>query len=143
MSQGASPDNPTPDGWAYDLLLYGNDQIIRGSDTGTLVAFGAIAFQELKGKSLPHQHFGCGVLLFSVLLCAVVHFAVGGASVGRARTLIRGHKESRSHRMFRRTNNALAWVSTALQFLMIVVGVVLVLKEEPPQFLQDYLLRFF
>jgi hypothetical protein len=132
-----------PENWGYDLLLYGNDQIIRGSDTGTLVAFGAIAFQELKGKSQPHQHFGCGILLFSVLLCAVVHFAVGGASVGRARTIIRGKKESVGHRLVRKTNQLIAWLAAALQFIMIVVGIVLVLRDSPPAILQKYLLSLF
>lgn len=132
-----------PDSWGYDLLLYGNDQVIRGSDTGTLVAFGAIAFQELRGNSQPHQHFGCGLLLFSVLLCAVVHFAVGGASVGRARTIIRGSSEGRRERLMRRTNNAVAWVATALQFVLILVGTILVLKETPPALLQKYLISLF
>jgi hypothetical protein len=135
-----------PENWGYDLLLYGNEQIIRGSDTGTLVAFGAIAFQELKGKSSsPHQHFGCGLLLFSVLLCALVHFAVGGASVGRARTIIRGagSKESRSHRIFRKTNQLMAWIFASLQFICVLVGIVLVLRETPPPFLQKYLLSLF
>jgi hypothetical protein len=132
-----------PENWGYDLLLYGNDQIIRGSDTGTLVALGAIAFQALKGKGLPHQHFGCGVLLLTVLLCAVVHFAVGGASVGRARTIIRGLKETRGHRLFRQTNQVVAWIAAALQFALILLGILLVLRETPPAFLQRYLLSLF
>jgi hypothetical protein len=132
-----------PENWGYDLLLYGNDQVIRGSDTGTLVAFGAIAFQELKGKSQPHQHFGCGILLFSVLLCAVVHFAVGGASVGRARAIIRGSKETTRHRLVRKTNQVIAWIAAALQFALIVVGITLVLKATPPAILQKYLLSLF
>jgi hypothetical protein len=48
---------PTPesqhDSWGYDLFLYGNEQILRGSDNGTLVAFAAIAFQQIRGKSEP------------------------------------------------------------------------------------------
>jgi hypothetical protein len=144
MDPTHNPDSQgLPENWGYDLLLYGNDQIIRGSDTGTLVALGAIAFQELKGKALPHQHFGCGLLLLTVLLCAVVHFAVGGASVGRARTIIRGVKESRGRRYFRQTNQFVAWIAASLQFALIVVGVLLVLKQTPPAFLQDYLLSFF
>jgi hypothetical protein len=132
-----------PENWGYELLLYGNEQIIRGSDTGTLVALGAIAFQELKGKPLPHHQFGCGLLLLSVLLCAVVHFAVGGASVGRARTIIRGSKETRGHRIFRQTNQLVAWIAAALQFALILVGVWLVLKGTPPVFLHRYLLLLF
>jgi hypothetical protein len=139
-----NPENASlPEGWGYDLLLYGNDQIIRGSDTGTLVALGSIAFQELRGKGLPHQHFGCAVLLFSVLLCAIVHFAVGGASVGRARAIIRGSRESRPQRMFRRANQIIAWVATAFQFVLIIVGILLVLSEKPPALLQKYLLELF
>ena len=128
------PDHASvPEGWGYDLLLYGNEQIIRSSDTGTLVAFGAIAFQELRGKGLPHQEFGCGILLFSVLFCVLVHFAVGTASVGRARTIIRGTRESRSYRLFRVSNQILAWVATAIQFVMILLGIVLVLMATPPR----------
>lgn len=106
-----SNNQDLPDNWGYDLLLYGNEHIIRGSDTGTLVALGAIAFQELRGKAQPHQQFGCSLLLLTVLLCAVVHFAVGGASIGRARNIIRGRKESRGHRAFRLTNQVIAWIA--------------------------------
>jgi hypothetical protein len=132
-----------PEGWGYDLLLYGNEQIIRGSDTGTLVALGAIAFQQIRGKGQPHQHVGCGLLLFSVVLCAIVHFAVGSASVGRARSIIRSAKETRGARLFRRTNQLVAWTSAAIQFLFILVGATLVLKETPPAFLQKYLISLF
>ena len=132
-----------PEGWGYDLLLYGNEQIIRGSDTGTLVAFGSIAFQELRGKGLTHQQFGCGILLFSVLFCALVHFMVGGASVGRARTIIRGVRETRRHRLVRGTYQTLAFLAVAIQFVMILVGIVLVLTTTPPGFLQKYLLELF
>jgi hypothetical protein len=135
-----------PENWGYDLLMYGNEHIIRGSDTGTLVAFGAIAFQELRGgKHLAHQQFGCGILLFSVLLCALVHFAVGGASISRAKSIIRGStvKESTSNRIFRKANQLLTWVFASLQFISVVVGIVLVLKETPPEFLQRYVLSLF
>ena len=132
-----------PEGWGYDLLLYGNEQMVRGSDTGTLVAFGAIAFQELRGKGLPHQQFGCGILLFSVLFCAIVHFALGTASLGRARNIIRGSRESRKHRYFRVTNQYLAWVAAVVQFVMILVGIILVMTTTPPPLLQKYLLELF
>jgi hypothetical protein len=132
-----------PDSWGYDLLLYGNEQVIRGSDTGTLVALGGIAVQALRGKGLPHQQFGCGVLLASVLFCAVVHFAVGGASVGRAQIIIRGTRESRRHWLFRMTNQVVAWIAAAIQFVLIVLGTILILKESPPDFFQKYLLPLF
>ncbi len=107
------------------------------------MALGAIAFQELKGKALPHHHFGCSLLLLSVLFCAAVHFAVGSASVGRARSIIRGLGESRSHRLLRKTNQVVAWMAVALQFVLTLLGVLLVLKETPPALLQRYLLSFF
>jgi len=132
-----------PESWAYDLLLYGNEHIIRGSDTGTLVALGGIAVQALRGKGLPHQQFGCGVLLASVLFCALVHFAVGGASVGRARTILRRARESRGHRLFRQTNQVVAWIATAIQIALLVLGIILILKESPPGFFQKYLLPLF
>jgi hypothetical protein len=132
-----------PEGWGYDLLLYGNDQVIQGSDTGTLIALGSIAFQALRGKGLPHQHFGCGILLLSVLFCAMVHFSVGGASVSRARAIIRGWRESMPHRMFRQANQLFAWFAAAVQFVLIVIGMLLVLKDKPPELLQRYLLDLF
>jgi hypothetical protein len=132
-----------PEGWGYELLLYGNEQIIRGSDTGTLVALGAIAFQQIRGKGLAHQHLGCAILLFSVVLCAIVHFAVGGASVGRARSIIRAEKESRIQRLFRQTNQFVAWTCAAIQFLLILLGCLLVLKETPPDFVHRYLISLF
>jgi hypothetical protein len=136
-----SPEQP--ENWGYDLLLYGNEHITRGSDTGTLIAFGAIAIQELQEKTQPHQHLGCFVLLFSVLLCALVHFAIGGASVRRARTIIGRTGESRAARMFRQANQAIAWVSAALQFVLIAIGIFLVLKQKPPAFVEHYLLEWF
>lgn len=132
-----------PENWGYDLLRYGNEEIIRGSDTGTLVAFGAIAFQELRGDALPHQHFGCGMLLFSVLLCAVVHFAVGGATIGQGKRIIDGDEESRGHHLFRVTNQSIAWIAAAFQFVLTVLGILLVLKAEPPPFLEKHLMSWF
>jgi hypothetical protein len=36
-----------------------------------------------------------------------------------------------------------AWISTACQFALILLGVLLVLKESPPAVLQRYLLSLF
>jgi hypothetical protein len=130
-----------PDEWGYDLLLYGNEQIIRASDNGVLVAFAAIAFQEIRGGERPaHSDVGFGLLLFSVLLCAVVHFAIGSAYVGRARRLIRGQEETRRAAVFRRAHTTLAWVAGVLQLVCIVVGLLLVLLPQPPEFVRHYLI---
>jgi len=82
-------------------------------------------------------------LLASVLFCALVHFAVGGASVGRARTILRRARESRGHRLFRQTNQVVAWIATAIQIALLVLGIILILKESPPGFFQKYLLPLF
>ena len=110
---------------------------------GPLSRWGGIAVQALRGKGLPHQQFGCGILLASVLFCALVHFAVGGASVGRARTILRRARESRGHRLFRQTNQVVAWIATAIQIALLVLGIILILKESPPYFFQKYLLPLF
>jgi hypothetical protein len=131
-----------PEDWGYDLLLYGNEQILRASDSGVLVAFAAIAFQEIRGEKLPYSNVGFGFLLFSVLLCAVVHFAIGSAYVGRARRLIRGQKENWRAVVFRRAHTTLAWAAGVLQLACIVIGLVLVLVPEPPACLCNLFDRF-
>jgi hypothetical protein len=133
---------PTPDTWGFDLLLYGNEQILRGSDHGTLVAFGAIAFQQLRGKSEHHQNVGCGILLFSVLMCAIVHLAIGAAFVGRARRLLRGER-ARRRGLVRNFAFAIAIVAAVLQCVCIVLGLILILTETPPPLFEDNLLRWF
>ena len=81
---------PQPDEWGYDLLMYGHEQILRGSDNGVLVAFAALAFQQIRGgEPQPHYNVGFALLLFSVLMCAVIHFAMGNVYVGRARRMLR------------------------------------------------------
>jgi hypothetical protein len=71
--------------------------------------------------------------------------ATARPSIGRARTIIRGSgaKETRAHKMFRRTNQLLAWLFGCLQIVSILVGIVLVLGETPPAFLDRYLLSLF
>lgn len=132
-----------PDDWGYDLLLYGNEQILRASDSGVLVAFAAIAFQEIRGEKQPYANAGFGFLLFSVLLCAVVHFAIGSAYAGRGRRLIRGEKENWRAVVVRRTHTTVAWLAGIAQLLCIVVGLLLVLMPEPPAFLRVYFLDRF
>ncbi len=132
-----------PEDWGYDLLLYGQEQILRASDNGVLVAFAAIAFQDIRGDKLPHYNTGFGFLLFSVLMCAVVHFALGSAFVGRARRLIRRQQESRGQFLVHGASLALAWLAGAVQLSCIVVGLILVLSQEPPPLLRDLLSKLF
>jgi hypothetical protein len=54
---------------ATDLLVYGTDEILKGTDMGTLAAFAALAFQQIRGKVEPHHGLGCSILLVSVV-CA-------------------------------------------------------------------------
>jgi hypothetical protein len=132
-----------PDDWGYDLLLYGNEQMLRASDSGVLVAFAAVAFQEIRGEKQLYANVGFGFLLVSVLLCAVVHFAIGSAYVGRARRLIRGQKEDWRAALLRRTHTTVAWLAGVLQLLCIIVGLLLVLLPEPPAWLREYFLDRF
>jgi hypothetical protein len=123
----------------YELLLYGNEQILRGSDNGTLVAFAAIAFQQIRGRGALHNDVGCGFLMLSVLLCAVVHFAIGYAYVGRARRMIGQRHETAAEARSRRAYLGLAWFSTFVQFVFVIVGTVLILIETAPPWLQRWL----
>ncbi|HKB40306.1 MAG TPA: hypothetical protein VKD72_28000 [Gemmataceae bacterium] len=127
---------PQPEEWGYDLLLYGHEQILRGSDTGVLVAFAAIAFQQIRGgETPPHANAGFGILLFSVVMCAVIHFAMGNVYVGRARRLILQRKEKRRHTTLRGICMVIAWIAGIVQLVCIILGLVLVLMPEPPTFL--------
>jgi hypothetical protein len=116
-----------PDEWGYDLLLQGNEQILRASDTGILVAFAAMAYEQIRGDKLPRADLGFIILLVSVLLCGIVHFAIGGAYVRRARTLLHAREGERGAVRMRGGFITLAWVAGLLQFGCIVAGLVLVL----------------
>lgn len=145
-----APDDgaPAPAGEAetslgYELLLYGNEQILRGSDNGTLVAFVAIAFQQIRGRGEFHNDVGCGILLLSVLLCAIVHFAIGYAYVGRAgRMLNRAHRGGRDV-WVRRGFVHLAWFATLLQFVCVILGSILILIQTAPPWLDEWLNQIF
>src|SRR5262245_42094718 len=97
------------DDFGFNLLLYGNEQILRGSDNGVLLAFAALALQQVREDKQPHYYVGFGFFLVSVLLCALVHFLMGNAYVGRARLLIRKKRESRRQFTVRSTYVTLAW----------------------------------
>jgi hypothetical protein len=126
-----------PDELAHDMLLYGNEHILRGSDTGVLVAFAAIALKELKGDKEPHFEIGFGFLLFSVLMCAVVHYAVGGAYVRRAKKLLRSRKEPQWQVSCRGVHMVVAWLAGFIQLVCIILGLLLVLLPEPPALLRE------
>src|SRR5262245_19311838 len=130
---------PQPQEWGFDLLLYGHEQILRGSDTGVLVAFAALAFQQIRGgEARPHFNLGFGLLLFSVLMCAVVHFAMGNVYVGRARRLILREDETRWQGAVRGTYTLVAWAAGVVQLGCILLGLVLVLLPAPPAFLRAW-----
>src|SRR5262245_46466172 len=124
----------------YDLLLYGNEQVTRGSDNGVLVAFAALAFQQIRGgTSLPHFNVGFGLLVFSVFMCGVVHFAMGSVYIGRGRRLIRGQRDRLRDRLSRGAYTTLAWSAGLIQLMCIVIGLILVAYNEPPAWLSDVL----
>jgi len=123
--------------------MYGMEHLVRGSDTGTLVAFAALAFQQIRGKIEPHQSLGCALLLLSVLLCAVVHFAIGNAYVGRAKLIFKRTVETRRHRVVRWFSYLIAWIASVVQFVCIVAGTVLILLETPPAIIVKHILPRF
>lgn len=135
-----APGSPhTPEGWGYDLLLYANEQLLRGSDNVTLVAFAGLAFQQIRGKGEIHHDIACGILLFSVLLCAIVHFAIGNAYLGRARRMIQGQRESRRQHMVNQASFGVVWMAAGFQFFCVVIGTLLMFPQKPPEFLQRWL----
>jgi hypothetical protein len=126
--------------WGYDLLLYGHEQILRGSDTGVLVAFAALAFQQIRGgEPQPHYNVGYAAMLLSVLMCAVVHFAMGNVYVGRARGLIRGQTPNRRQTISSGVGTTVAFIAGGIQLACIVLGLILILLPQPPAFMQPLL----
>jgi hypothetical protein len=127
-----------PEGWAYDLLLYGNEQILRASDNATLVAFAALAFQQVRGKNETHHNVACGFLLVSVLMCAVIHLTMGHVYYGLAKRLIREQDQSRVRQVTDRVCLWVAWVAGVVQMLSLVAGLLLLVPDQVPEALRGY-----
>jgi ABC-type Fe3+ transport system permease subunit len=136
-----TPDpEPEPDPAWSELLAYGTEEILKGTDTGTLVAFAALAFQQIRGKGEPHHGLGCSLLLFSVLMCALVHLAIGNDYVGRAKMMLRRKNEVRPrHQLIRRAWYGIAWMAAIVQIFTLVTGLGLILLEKPPALVLKYL----
>jgi hypothetical protein len=127
-----------PDDRGYDLWLYGHEQMLRGSDNGVLVAFAALAFQQIRGgEPQPHYRIGFALLLISVLMCAVVHFAMGNVYLGRGRRLIERRRETFRQSAVRGLYLVVAWGAGLTQLACIMLGLVLILMPEPPEFLRN------
>jgi hypothetical protein len=141
MSRGVSPQQESEE-FGADLLVYGTDEILKGTDTATLVAFAALAYQQIKGKGEPHQNFGCILLLISVLACAIVHLSIGNAYVGRARLILKRTHGNRRQALVRMASYATAWLAAAAQFVTLIVGLVLILIEKPTAQMMKYLKPF-
>jgi hypothetical protein len=122
-----------------DLLVYGTDEILKGTDTATLVAFAALAYQQIKGKGEAHQDLGCILLLISVLACAVVHLSIGNAYVGRARLILKKQEATRRQQLLRVASYGTAWLAAGLQFTTLLGGLVLILLQKPPVMLMRFL----
>jgi hypothetical protein len=128
-----------------DLLSFGTEQILKGTDTGTLVAFATLAFNGMREKLEPHHGLGCSFLLFSLLMCALVHFAIGSDSIGRAKKLLsrkneeQRNRERRRRRWIHRAWFGVAWMSAIAQLICLAVGLGLVLQEKPPVMVLKYL----
>jgi hypothetical protein len=134
-------EETTDDATVLEMLLFGTQEIVRGSDTGTLGAFASLAFQQIRGKGLPHQQLGCGLLLFSVLMCALVHVATGNAYFRRAKQILREPSEARRHLMIKRVSFTGALIAALIQLVFLGVGIFLVLIEEPPAVLNQIIAR--
>jgi hypothetical protein len=134
---GPGADALTDDASVVEMLLFGTQEIVRGSDTGTLGAFAALAFQQIRGRGEPHHQLGCGFLLFSVLMCALVHVATGNAYFRRAKLILRESSEARRHLMIKRVSFAGALIAALVQLVFLGFGIFLVLLEKPPAVLQQ------
>jgi hypothetical protein len=136
------PESPV-DSWGIELILHGNEEILKGSDTGTLIAFAAIAYQQIKGESTPSQQFGCGMLVFSVFMCAFVHLSIGNAYIRRAKAIMLGRGELVRLLLHRRLNITLAWIAVVVQFTATAIGTLLIFTAKPPPLIDKYLLQWF
>jgi hypothetical protein len=141
MSRGTAPEQESEE-FGADLLVYGTDEILKGTDTATLVAFAALAYQQIKGKGEPHQNFGCVLLLLSILACAVVHLSIGNAYVGRARMILKRTHPGRRQSLVRMASYGVSWLAATVQFVTLIVGLVLILLEKAPAQLLRYLKPF-
>ncbi|WP_169978581.1 hypothetical protein [Tautonia rosea] len=147
--QDTPASTPAPaEGVTQELLLFGNEEILRGSDNATLVAFAALAFQDLRGGEGVAQHAGSVFLLFSVLCCALVHFALGNAYIHRARSLLRPGTPRRRRRRpgsgeARAVSLGIVWLAVITQMTCIALGLLLILPKQPPALLARYVLPFF
>jgi hypothetical protein len=135
-----SEDSATePEDRGYDLWMYGHEHMLRGSDNGVLVAFAALAFQQIRGgETLPHFKLGFDLLLFSVLMCAVVHFAMGNVYLGRGRRLIDRRRQTIRQSVACGLYLTVAWAAGLTQLICVLLGLLLVLVPEPPEFLHTW-----
>jgi hypothetical protein len=140
-SRGAAPERESEE-FGSDLLVYGTDEILKGTDTATLVAFAALAYQQIQGKGDPHQDFGCVLLLLSVLACAIVHLSIGNAYVGRARMILKRRVVSRRQQVVRMASYGVAWLAATCQFVTLIAGLILILLDKPSAVLMKYLKPF-
>lgn len=134
-------DEMTDDTMVLEMLLYGTQEVVRGSDTGTLGAFAALAFQQIRGKSEPHHQLGCGLLLFSVLMCALVHVATGSAYFRRAKQILRETSDARRQLMIKRVSFAGAVVAAIIQLIFLGIGMFLILVDKPPAMFHQFITR--
>src|SRR5262245_66449454 len=138
MAEETDRPAPSDDDLRYELLLYGHEQVLRGSDTAVLAAFAALAYQGLKDNNQPHHLLGFGFLLLSVLLCTLVHFAIGRVFLRRARRQSPEEHRPQSRRLPGQVATRLAWLTGGMQLICVVVGIILVLLPNPPEFLKDW-----
>jgi hypothetical protein len=103
------------------------------------VAFAAIAFQQIRDDKQPHYDAGVGILLFSVFLCGLVHFAIGNSFVSRARRLLRRHPVPDRAGPVRRVATVIAVLAGIIQFVCVVFGLLVLLLPGPPDWLRDCL----
>ena len=81
---------------------------------------------------------GFGFLLASVLMCTLVHFAIGRVFLGRARRNTQEEREVRKRHLQGRFSTTLAWVSGGLQLLFVLTGCILVILPQTPEFLKTW-----
>ena len=68
---------------------------------------------------------------------------IGNAYVGRAKKILRGGTEVKYQAFARHFYMIVAWTAATIQFICIVIGVLLILPEKPPHWLQLLVLDHF
>ena len=83
-------------------------------------------------RATPTTSSAAALLLFSVLMCALVHVATGSAYFRRAKQILRETSDARRQLMIKRVSFAGAVVAAVIQLIFLGAGIFLILVDKPP-----------